>query len=234
MRSDLLTRQHVGADKNTILKVPLQPRHENPGAWADVDKALGVPADGKYPEFKPAGGELAAAPEQMTAFDKAMHSAGVPAYARNAALQAFHDINKSVREQIAAAENQEKAQAVAALQQKWGAAFAQKTQAAANGLKGVDGAAELDQLLKQYGLDDHPAVIRMKAGVADLRAESGGLDKGQQQTQGQLTPDEAVKKRNALEADQAFMKRYNGGDDDAIREMLRVNEAIAAGQGRRF
>lgn len=233
VRSDISTRQLVGADKATVLRLPGQPRGENPGAWRDIDKALGVPEDGKYPDFAPASGKLSASPEQLSAFDKSMHAAGVPPYARNAALSAFHDINQGV----VTALNREKAEAIAKLQGEWGVKFAAKTQAADAALDGVAGADEFDALLDRYGISDHPAVTKVLASIAEARAEDGApINKGDGRDvkivngKAQMTPAEAQVKLSSLEADEGYMKRYLAGGVTEMNEILALYAAVAEGQ----
>lgn len=229
MRSDIATRQLVGADKASVLRLPKQARSENPGAWRDIDKALGVPEDGKYADYKPAKGELRATADQLAKFDGVMHKAGVPGYARNAALEAFHEINTSIIEAI----NAEKAQAVIKLQGEWGVKYPAKALAAESALDGIDGADEFTALMDRFGLGDHPHVTRVLAAIADARGEDGlpankGADKGFNvvDNKAQLTPAAAQAKIAALEADESFMKRYLAGETSAINEMLALNNAV--------
>lgn len=222
----------VGADKGRVALLPKEGRAENPGAWAEVDRALGVPADGKYGEFKPTQGALAATPEQLAKFDEYAYRAGATPAARNAALEAFHAINRDVMADVEAARNQSKADADAANKQLWGHAYTRKMAAAENALANVDGAKEFDDILKSMGLNDHPAYARVKAAIADLRSEDGAPNNGEANAGGagqQFTPDAALAERAKLEGDEAFMKRYNSGEDAAIRQMLALNDAIVAG-----
>lgn len=232
IRSDMATRQLVGADKAKIFRMPGQARGENPGAWKDIDKALGVPEDGKYADYKPAKGELRATAEQLAKFDAIMHKSGAPAYARNAALEAFHEINNSVFEAL----NVEKAQALTKLQGEWGVKFPAKALAAESALDKIDGADEFGALLEQYGLADHPAVTRVLANIAELRGEDGApINKGDPgQTpivngKAQMTKAEAQAKISSLEANDDWMKAYLAGDIAKQNEMLALMAAIHEG-----
>jgi hypothetical protein len=230
IRSDMHGQQLLGADKASVLKIPATSRADNPSLWADVDKALGVPQDGKYPEWKPASGELAASPEQLSYFDAKMVAAGVPGYARNAALEAFQELNQQASADNAGAVQSEKAEGAQALQREWGVAYPFKLTAAGNALTGIEGRDQFDALMTRYGLQDHPTVMKVLAGVAEKLGESGVPTGGEaKHDQGALTPAEAEAKRAQLLADKAFMERYNGGDKAAIQQMLAVNNAIAAG-----
>lgn len=224
------TRALLGADKASVLRVPKEGRAENPSAWRDVDAALGVPEDGDYGEFKPSTGELQATDDQIKAFDAAMAKAGAPKAARNAALDAFHEINAAVRAEYEAAQSEELAAAAKDLQRAWGVAYPEKERAAATALNDLDGEKEFGELLGRYGLDKHPIVTRVKAAIAGLRAEAGAPTGGDAPAAGAtLTPDEAKAKRDALYGDDAFMKRYKNGEEGALKQMLALNNAIAGG-----
>lgn len=214
-----------------MLRLPKQTREENPGAWRDVDKALGVPDDGKYADFKPAKGELRASPEQLAKFDAAMAKAGAGAAQRNAALAAFHEINT----EVVTALNAEKAQAVTELQGKWGVKYQAKVQAADGALNGIDGADDFNALMDRFGLADHPHVTQVMAALAEARGEDGAtpVNKGAATTQitngvAQMTPKDAQARLAQLEGDKAFMDRYLNGEPAAIEEYLALANAIAA------
>lgn len=232
VRSDMGLRSMLGADKASLLRVPREGRAENPTAWAEVDRALGVPQDGKYGDFKPSQGDLAASADQLTKFDAFMHRAGASPAARNAALEAFHEINREVVAEMQGQLQQAKAEADAANRQLWGAAYTRKMMAAETGLNGVDGAAELDALLKDAGLGDHPAVFRVKAAIAEMRGEEGLPQGGGAQRHGGgggvLSPKEAQAKVDSLFADQAWTERYGKGDPAAVKELTELYEMVAA------
>lgn len=221
VRSDMSVQALVGADASTLLRLPSQTRAENPGAWADVNKALGVPADGKYAEFTPANGKLAVGEAELATFDSALAQAGATPDVRNASLQVFHDLNQKAmadQAQAMALERQEHQQALSA---EWGMMAPVKLGMTEQALDGMKWGSSLMALLDRHGYKDHPIVLGALAEIAEMRGEAGAPPGGGQEggPQGAMTPDQAQQAIAAKQGDAAFMLRYNTGDQAAIDEM---------------
>lgn len=223
IRSNLAAEKMLGA-RGQMVSVPQKGRAEDPNAWLHVDRALGVPEDGNYGEFRPAEGELALSKEQLAAADKAMHAAGATPAARNAALAAFHELNQKAIKDAENAWAEDLATSSKEVQRELGAAYAVKMQKAERGLAGVPGAEAFEQLMQDAKLSDHPHYLRLKAELAELREEGEAPERGGQKDRrgGTLQPDEAMRQIKAKEQDQAFMARYLKGDPDATEEMTRL------------
>ena len=232
LKSERHAQSLLGKPAGSLLQVPAQSRADNPGAWAEFDKALGVPADGKYAAWAPQNGQLNAAPEHLQRFDAAMAKSGATQAQRNAALEAFHAINAEAVGKMQADEAAELAKATTALQRHWGIHYPVKLAAAQGAFKGVDGADDFSAVMQQFGLDQHPAYVRVAAAIAEMRAEGGAPAQGQKQAApgGAMTKQEAEAKAAELLADKEFRARYlERGDDAAIRQMLELNTIIARG-----
>lgn len=231
VRSEMETRQMLGADRATLLSIPKASRADDPQAWAQVDQVMGVPKDGKYPEWKPAEGQLGASPEQLSKLDAALHKVAATPAQRNAALQAYSELATEAKAAIEEAKAQEKQTHAQALQREWGMLSNVKTAAALGMFESAPGGREAKALLEREGLADHPIILKMMQGYAEAVAEDGALDQGDPQKGGKstMTKAEAEAEKSRLQNDQAFIARYNSGDMQAVNQMLKLNEIIASG-----
>lgn len=203
-RSAYAAESHIGAPADRIVKLPAKSRAEDPDGWRAIDARFGVPEkpDG-YGEFKPATGNLAVSADQLSTLDKAMHAAGATPAARNAALDAYHQMAAAHAAAQEAAWQNEVTAGNYALKQQWGEKFAANAKAADRAFEDHFG-EKFVGLLRDAGMIDHPILREAGFKLAALTAESGAPPGGD------VSGDPTAMTKAAAEAE---LKRIEAGED---------------------
>jgi hypothetical protein len=209
------TAKMVGADKNTLLRLPKDP---DAPEWADVWAKLGRPETPDAYKFE---GEVGLSEEQAAAFRAQAHALGLPQRQAEGILK-FHAA------QQAAAREQLQTLGVNSLTEEWGAAFDDRVKVAVKAAE-LYGGPELMQVLKDTGLGYHPAIVRAFAKVGMEITEPGELrgGSGGQRTGGRLAPAEAQAEIGKLYQSAEFTKAYYDRDNPGHAEAVRRMEALA-------
>lgn len=228
-KADRETRAFVGLDKASIVKVPKVDRNTDPQAWAEFDRAIGVPENGGYKPWQPQEGQLAVNEERLKAFDQAIAKVGASQQVRDATLDAFHKINAQAVAEADEAFAKEKAEGHRALKESWGHEYQQRVEAAGKALSDLPGGSAFDQLMKDYGLSDHPAAVQALAEIARLRGEGGRPPQGEAQG-APLDVAAAKAKKAELLGNNEFAQRYFHGEQAAVTQLLELNAIIQGGR----
>lgn len=205
------TEKFVGADKATLLRAPKAGRQEAADDWKAFDqqlaKALGAPeSPDKYPEYKaPEGVANPVAPELVKAFQqKAFERGGAFASPDvvNAALDVFHDMNAEAMKAMDTAYQEETRAGREALKAKLGSQYDARLTAGRQHLEALEGGADLAALLKESGLDDHPAFLNVVADLAERMGEAGAEGGGAGGAGFSMTADQAKAEIAKMEGDE--------------------------------
>ncbi len=213
----------VGLDKANVLRVPYGDRTMDAEGWAAVDRAIGVPEnpDG-YGQFQPPTGNLTLQAEQVTAFDARMHAAGASSAARNAALEAYHEMSAESEQRHEEAYSTEVTQGMAALKQEHGANLDPLVKAGEAAALAVLGQGYID-FIKSCRIDDHPQVMGAYIKLAQAVQEDGlTLPGGGAPTS--ETPQQAKAKIAELQKDPAYMNANDVNHVRVINEIQRLFE----------
>lgn len=152
-KSYVSAQRMVGAEK---IAVP-NPKYATPEEWQGVFKKLGLPESPDKYELKAPEG---ANPEFVGKFKQLAHKAGILPKQAAELLEWYQGETKA---SVEAVETQRKAdveKASEALKREWGANF-DKELAVTESALNEWGDDELKGLLKETGLNNHPAVIRL-------------------------------------------------------------------------
>ena len=214
LNSHLQLRSTVGADKNSVIKIP----HDGP-IPDEVWKRLGKPE--KY-ELSEGALSLMSDKDRAKFLDTANKS--------NLTKGQFHDLttmlDAQMKENVAAAKEQataQRAQAEAALKAALGEAYDQNINLAKNTLETFN-KGELWQEFDKSGLTSNPGLINLLAEISKLTADDGIVE-GQRATSYSLTPEQAKDEIASLRADPEFMKRYTSdvpGHKEAVARMHKL------------
>ena len=211
----------VKAGGGTVAQVPSVSRDADPEGWAALDKALGVPADGKYGEFKPETGNLLASAEQVGALDKAMHAAGATPAARDAALKAYHEMASAQEKALDDAWTKEVSEGNTKLKSEWGDKFDANLKIADRALEDHLG-DDFVTLMKDSKLADHPILRATGWALAQKFAEGGPPPQGDTRETGGLTKHQAEQELDKLVKSEAF----NRGDKAAEQRQVELLNII--------
>lgn len=204
------TEKFVGADKNTLLRAPKAGRDEAPEDWkafeAQLAQTLGAPeSPDQYPDYTPPEGvENPVAPELVKAFQAKAHERGGALAAPetiSAALDIFHDMNAEAMKQMDQAYQEETRAGREALKAKLGKDYDKRLEAGRQHLTALDGGEDLAGLLKESGLDDHPAFLSVVADLAARMGEAGPEGGGAGGAGFTMTADQAKAEIAKLEGD---------------------------------
>lgn len=225
IKSDQTAMQRLGSS----FSEPKGTREEDPDAWARIDKITGVPEDGKYTEFKPGDDFKGTLNEDLiSTFDEGLAAAKVPQSARDAALGTVLNLQQKMIDDDAKAFDDEKVSATEALKKELDTEYKTVMDAADGALEGIDGSEPFLKLMEDYGLKDHPTVQRLLGEVGRKRGEDGGLPSTDNGGKGAtMTKDEAQAKKESLKKDRDWVKKFNDGDPEAMKELSALNEIIA-------
>lgn len=214
------TVSFVGADKNTLLKLP---QDEAAPEWSEVWNKLGRPETPAGYTFEGLDDFPA---EALDGFRSAAHAAGLPAKQATALAKWYADHQGQQREAL-------RTDAEASLRKEWGATFDERIHSARKVMDQFGG-DEVRDFIERSGFGNHAAVIRMFAKVAEQIAEPGALKGGQAGAQpgpSAMTPAEARAEIDTLRADREFMDKYFRRDAEAVKRMRHLwDMAAPAGQ----
>jgi len=209
------TAKMVGADKNTLLRLPKDP---DAPEWADVWAKLGRP---EAPDGYTIPEDAGLTEQQVAAFREQAHAMGLP-QRQAEGMVAFY------AKQQAAAREALQTQGVTALTEEWGAAFDDRVNAARKAAE-LYGGPELMQVLKDTGLGYHPAVVRAFAKLGLEITEPGELrGGGGGRAPGRMTPADARAEIGKLYQDKAWGEAYynrdHPGHAEAVQRMSALTE----------
>lgn len=204
----------IGADPNSFLKFPSDPKDE--AGWAAVHERLGVPKDGKY--------EVKGLDEDSTRrmVETAARLKLTPAQTEQLAAD-FLKWSEDADAADTSAAGIKRASEEVELRQAWASnydAFKFQTDRAA-ALLGLS--PEMVEAMEgQLGLMKFREQLRVFAKRTGETEHVGG-DAGGNKA---MTREEAVAERGRLMADQGWVQRYMAGDKEARETMEGVNRAI--------
>lgn len=220
-KSYLAVQPLIGADK--IVKPGKDATPEQIDAYY---KKLGRPdqPDGyKLPEQLPEG----ITPEGLDE-GKVDHMRKV-AHANGLTDQQFADLARGMLEyeagfikQSEQARSESAQQNVAKLHQEWGTAFDQNVELADNGASFAH--PELVDVLKQAGINTHPVVMEAMRKIGKTMAQDSISGDGPRRGFAD-TPQEALAKLAAFDADPVKSQAYRKGDKALIEERFRLSQA---------
>ena len=215
------TKAYVGADKNTIVKIP-KPAEDGSVDYTEVYKQLGRPE--KAEDYGLGDNEFAKAAADKL-FELGLNAKQAKALAdfmaeQDAVMQksADDDWNDTVEKGIAT------------LKKEWGADFEVNKELAQKAVRDIVSATglteeELNKIEKALGTDKSLKLFY------SIGAKEGGIKNLQNYNAGQETPEIAQYKIAELKKDKEFVAKLAQNDPSAIKEMLRLTTIAAKAQG---
>lgn len=208
------TKSYVGADKNTIIKVP-KPAADGTVDYSEVFKTLGRPDDASGYGFEETEFSKAIAPELFRLGITKTQADELAKF-----LEGYGATETSAQaERLAAA----RAKGQESLQKKWGAEYEVNTQVAAKAVRELTQATgitaeELDKIEDLIGVEKAAelffAIGSKEGGVKSLTNYNSGVE----------TPEIAAFKLKEMMADAETGKLLAKGDQKTIKEIKRLTE----------
>lgn len=209
------TQAFVGADKNTLLKLPKG--DAPPEAWNEVWAKLGRP---EKPEGYTFEGLDGFPEEALGGFRQVAHEAGLP-QAQAAKIAGWYaQFQDQQREAL-------RANAESTLKQEWGAAYDDKLNAARLFMQKMGG-PEVGEFLERSGFGNHAAVVKLFAAAAEATAEPGALKGGGSGNPGVLTPEAARAQIEAKATDTEWNKALYDANHPAHTTVLAERNRLYA------
>lgn len=227
INSDMSLQTMLGGDRSRLARVPEKSRAEDPQGWAEYDKVSGVPTSPEgYGDYKPATGNAMVTSDQLRAFDEKILSAGATPAARQAALDAFHELSMQEAQAADAATAADHKEWDDKLKAEWGAAYPQKIAAAEAARHHIDPDGELHKMMTDMGFEKHGLYQRALARIADMVAEGGTMPNGEIPANGggAMTPAAAMSALSEFEArnNAALMDAANPDHKRIVQERDRL------------
>jgi hypothetical protein len=211
----------LSAPQAELLRIPTK---EDDPAWANVWSRLGAPADKKDYDLSPLKFSNGKPLDDVTA-QFIRDQAAALHLSKGAALQFGQDIIKQTEAEEGRVAGDRKAkldEGIKALKANWGANYeAHKFVATQGAAKLGLGAEEVAQLESLIGYDKIMEAMRK---VGAMTGEDTFV-KGNT-TNGVITREEAMQKKQELMSDVAWKQRYLGGGKAELREMTALNSII--------
>lgn len=209
------TARMVGADKNTLLRLPKDP---DAPEWADVWAKLGRP---EAPDGYTIPEDAGLTEQQVAAFREQAHAMGLPQRQAEGVVAFYAKQQAAAREALYQ-------HGYSVLTEEWGGAFKERLAVATKAAE-LYGGPELIQVLKDTGLGNHPAMVRAFAKIGleitepgELRGGSGG------RSPARLSPAEARTEIGKLYQDKAWGEAYynrdHPGHAEAVQRMSALTE----------
>lgn len=208
------TKAYVGADKNTIIKIP-KPAEDGTVDYSEVFKTLGRPDDASGYGFEETDFSKVAAPK--------LFELGITKAQADGLSKMLEDWNATAASGQAEAAEQARAKGVEALKKSWGADFEVNNEVAA---KAVRELAEAAGLTKE-DFDKIEDLIGVEKAVKMFHAvgtKDGGVKNLSNYNAGVETPEIAAYKLKELQKDPETAKKLAQNDRKIIAEIKRLTE----------
>ena len=212
------TKSYVGADKNTIIKIP-KPAEDGTVDYSEVFKTLGRPDDASGYGFEETEFSKVVAPK--------LFELGITKAQADGLSKMLEDWNATTATGQAEAAEQARAKGVEALKKSWGADFEVNNEVAA---KAVRELAEAAGLTKE-DFDKIEDLIGVEKAVKMFHAvgtKDGGVKNLSNYNAGVETPEIAAYKLKELQKDPETAKKLAQNDRKIIAEIKRLT-AISMG-----
>lgn len=208
------TKAYVGADKNTIIKIP-KPAEDGTVDYSEVYKTLGRPDDATGYGFEETDFSKAIAPELFKLGITKSQADGLAKFMEEYGATS----NTAAAEQAAA----EREKSMAALQKKWGADFKVNSEVAAKAVRELSEATGItaDELDK---LEDFLGVEKAASLFYAIGSKDGGVKSLTNYNSGVETPEIAAFKLKELMSDPETGKKLAAKDRKIIGEIKRLTE----------
>lgn len=208
------TKAYVGADKNTIIKIP-KPAEDGTVDYSEVYKTLGRPDDATGYGFEETDFSKAIAPELFKLGITKSQADGLAKF-----MEEYGATSSTAAAEQAAAEREK---SMAALQKKWGADFKVNSEVAAKAVRELSEATGItaDELDK---LEDFLGVEKAASLFYAIGSKDGGVKSLTNYNSGVETPEIAAFKLKELMSDPETGKKLAAKDHKVISEIKRLTE----------
>ena len=213
------TKAYVGADKNTIIKIP-KPAEDGTVDYSEVFKTLGRPDDASGYGFEETDFSKVAAPKLFELGITKAHADGLS--------KMLEDWNATTASGQAEAAEQARAKGIADLKKAWGADFEVNNEVAAKAVREMAEAAGLTQ----EDFDKIEDLIGVEKAVKMFHAigtKDGGVKNLSNYNAGVETPEIAAYKLKELMADKETAKLLSQKDRKTMSEIKRLTELSMGG-----
>lgn len=213
------TKAYVGADKNTIIKIP-KPAEDGTVDYSEVFKTLGRPDDASGYGFEETDFSKVAAPK--------LFELGITKAQADGLSKMLEDWNATTASGQAEAAEQARAKGIADLKKAWGADFEVNNEVAAKAVREMAEAAGLTQ----EDFDKIEDLIGVEKAVKMFHAigtKDGGVKSLTNYNSGVETPEIAAYKLKELMADKETAKLLSQKDRKTMSEIKRLTELSMGG-----
>lgn len=213
------TKAYVGADKNTIIKIP-KPAEDGTVDYSEVFKTLGRPDDASGYGFEETDFSKVAAPK--------LFELGITKAQADGLSKMLEDWNATTASGQAEAAEQARAKGIADLKKAWGADFEVNNEVAAKAVREMAAAAGLTQ----EDFDKIEDLIGVEKAVKMFHAigtKDGGVKNLSNYNAGVETPEIAAYKLKELMADKETAKLLSQKDRKTMSEIKRLTELSMGG-----
>lgn len=213
------TKSYVGADKNTIIKIP-KPAEDGTVDYSEVFKTLGRPDDASGYGFEETDFSKVAAPK--------LFELGITKAQADGLSKMLEDWNATTASGQAEAAEQARAKGIADLKKAWGADFEVNNEVAAKAVREMAEAAGLTQ----EDFDKIEDLIGVEKAVKMFHAigtKDGGVKSLTNYNSGVETPEIAAYKLKELMADKETAKLLSQKDRKTMSEIKRLTELSMGG-----
>ena len=213
------TKSYVGADKNTIIKIP-KPAEDGTVDYSEVFKTLGRPDDASGYGFEETDFSKVAAPK--------LFELGITKAQADGLSKMLEDWNATTASGQAEAAEQARAKGIADLKKAWGADFEVNNEVAAKAVREMAEAAGLTQ----EDFDKIEDLIGVEKAVKMFHAigtKDGGVKNLSNYNAGVETPEIAAYKLKELMADKETAKLLSQKDRKTMSEIKRLTELSMGG-----
>lgn len=213
------TKAYVGADKNTIIKIP-KPAEDGTVDYSEVFKTLGRPDDASGYGFEETDFSKVAAPK--------LFELGITKAQADGLSKMLEDWNATTASGQAEAAEQARAKGIADLKKAWGADFEVNNEVAAKAVREMAEAAGLTQ----EDFDKIEDLIGVEKAVKMFHAigtKDGGVKNLSNYNAGVETPEIAAYKLKELMADKETAKLLSQKDRKTMSEIKRLTELSMGG-----
>lgn len=213
------TKAYVGADKNTIIKIP-KPAEDGTVDYSEVFKTLGRPDDASGYGFEETDFSKVAAPK--------LFELGITKAQADGLSKMLEDWNATTASGQAEAAERARAKGIADLKKAWGADFEVNNEVAAKAVREMAEAAGLTQ----EDFDKIEDLIGVEKAVKMFHAigtKDGGVKNLSNYNAGVETPEIAAYKLKELMADKETAKLLSQKDRKTMSEIKRLTELSMGG-----
>jgi len=217
--------KRLGIPADRLVKFPEASISEDPAAYADIMKRLGLPEDAKGYGLKPVDGVFDFAEGEADRVAATFHELGIrPDQAQGILEKLYAPMMKASAEERAATSAAAAETADAALRQEWGAAYDDHLALAEAAELSMP--EEFSSWLQESGMNNDPRMIQLLARLGEATSEPGslpgardGAGPGSRRTPAQM--DAALAEFEDKNAD-ALNNRGHGRHKWAVDERMRI------------